>query len=617
MASKPPVLLVVLALLVMGCGPTALVPIDGGYSGEKGDDGVLLRLSQSGLDSLNQRWPLILDALAPGGRLTLPVACTKQGFTVPGLGSTDVFIADQGGPQGGQSDGLCDERDVPASVEVTVTRLSLVARPPDQVELALSLTMDTGKIYVTNPHAVLGVECDLKCSLGFASATAAPLDNTVSVDVRLLIDAAWDRLLSFRIDRIDGTQVCGATGALAPPACLDPTDLSMSDEGSCLVFGWACQLLDIDVIKTFVLQQLSPSLEAGLTALLTAQRCRPCGAGLSSCPSSTDGSGTESICSGGVCTDPRGGCVPRFLGVEGRVGLGGGGASEVDLSMAAGSTIVVDGGLLVGTRAGVEPQGRATCVPEVPAPELSKTRVPDFDREAAPGQRYDVAVSASGPLLDRALWAVHQSGGLCLAVDSSSFSALTTGLFKAVLPSLGPLAVRDGKDAPMMLLLRPERAPRVTVEQGGVDPMSGQPRAALTVALVDLSIDFYALVDDRMVRVATVTSDVSAPIALSFEGCDGVRPSVGALGVANVRTTNAELLAEDSQGLAGLVPSMLAVAQPAIAQALGSFALPRVGGLRLMPLEVKGLGLSETTQKYELMGFYGRLILPDDPSCAP
>jgi len=607
-----------LALGAWGCSSTSLAPIPSGqFSGPKADEALGLRLAPSGLAFINQHWPLLAEALAPGGTMTVPLACTQQRFTLPVIGPTDVFVADQGGPTGGQNDGACDGRDMPAQVQAKVTGLWVVTHPPAQIELAFDLTLDTGKIFVTNPHTAFGLTCDLKCSLAFATGGHGPGDNALSLGVRLLIDTTWDRLLTFEVDSIGGAKICGATGAGSPPGCLDPMDLSMSDEGSCLAFGWACDLLNVEAVKTFVFQQLSPALEASLTSLMTNQRCRPCSALGASCPVSTDGTGTASVCSQGLCVDPRGGCAPRLLGVEGRAGAQGSLAAGIDLSIAAGSTVTVDDGVTLGTRAGIEPVAKASCVPELDPPTAGSSRPADFGGEATGGLSYDLALSVSGAFLDRALWAAHQAGALCLTVDGQSTGGLDTSVVQAFLPSLGPLAVRDGRDAPMMLVLRPRAAPTMRVREGGVDAASGLSRPVLVVTLVDLAVDLYALIDDRMLRVLTVTSDVSAPVALSFPGCDRMKPELGQLELTNVRITDAEALAEDAQGLAALLPGLLALASPAIAQGLGELTLPMALGLRVEPLEAKGLGLVDPAQTtYAHLGLYARLLAPGDPSCA-
>src|SRR5207247_2407402 len=92
----------------------------------------------------------------------------------------------------------------------------------------------------------------------------------------------------------------------------------------------------------------------------------------------------------------------------------------------------------------------------------------------------------------------QQGGVLCLQLSSATTGLLNTGLFKTFLPSLGKLATRDGKDAPMMIVLKPGTPPEVKIGPGGMKPL-------LTVALKDLTIDFYASIDDRFARLFSLT----------------------------------------------------------------------------------------------------------------
>lgn len=599
--------LVFFLLLASACGGAgrgvSLEPLDAGaFTQAKLDEPLDVRLSERGVATLNEQGPRWLEALAPGGQLEVPVGCRQTTAPLGDLGVTELVLADQGGPFGGRLDGHCDDRDAPAQVTARFTSLAFSTKAPDQVELRLGLSLDTGPLFLTGTGPMSGAPCDLRCSVALASSAAAPTENRLALQVRLVVNEAWDRLLAVQLERIDGLAVCGAVGASAPPACLDPADLSVRDEGSCAELGQACELLGADAAKALFLHQVSGPLEAALSALLSRATCQPCGAALGGCPVSSDGSRTASVCDQGVCVDPRGGCVPRFLGIEGRTGPRG-----VALSLAAGAMAVVDdAGVALGTRGGVQPEARASCVPELPAPRPRGSRPPDLDR-AAQGLPYELAVAASGDFLDQGLWAAHQVGGFCVAVDRAQLGLLDTGTLSLLLPSLKPLARRDGRDAPMRLEVRPGTAPRVLTEVG--EPAAGEPRAALAVELKDLSLDLYALVDDRLVRVVTLTADVTAPLALVPAGCDRVRPVVGRLAAQRVRVANAELLAEDPPSIAALLPLLLEVAGPTLSESLGAFSLPTLGNLKLELLEARGLGEGH-------VGLYTRFLGDGEGTCA-
>lgn len=83
-----------------------------------------------------------------------------------------------------------------------------------------------------------------------------------------------------------------------------------------------------------------------------------------------------------------------------------------------------------------------------------------------------------------------------------------------------------------------------------------------------LELDLYALLEERFVRLFTVSVDLAVPLGLRTDGCAGVTPLVGTLtgAVTNVHVTNSELLAETRASLEGLVPALLTLAEPALAK---------------------------------------------------
>src|SRR5437868_12101456 len=96
-----------------GCASLAPIPGTAGYTGQKTDNAINLQLSPEGINYINANWQQLVGMFAPGGRLQVPVSCIVQ--NVPVIG--DVYIADQGGPMGGQLDRACDCKDQPALVD--------------------------------------------------------------------------------------------------------------------------------------------------------------------------------------------------------------------------------------------------------------------------------------------------------------------------------------------------------------------------------------------------------------------------------------------------------------------------------------------------------------------
>jgi hypothetical protein len=606
-----------------GSGCAGLTPYPAGtrYVGPKSDNAINFRLSAQGVNYLNSNWQTLIETFAPGRRLTLPVACSRQ--TTP-VG--DVIIADTGragcndedcGLMNGQCETSGARADVGASVQAVITGFALTPRGPDLLDATVQLTIDTGDIPLASVSSSF-VGCigfsRFKCAVRFNTAAANPTDNRLRATVRFSIAQRWDKLLAFQVTTISGTQVCGSSGALAPPQCLQPGDVSLAGRNFC--GDIYCGLADLDIVKSTLLELLSPTLQTQIQSLVGEQTCMSC-TSTADCPRTTDGTNLQATCQNNICRQGAE-CVPRFLGVEGTLGLGGllgsfgaPASAQLELSVAAGSSFTINQGMTFGTRVGVKPSMVSACVPPQAAPPQTAVNAPDFDGEATPGSPYHVGIGISSNFLNETFWAVQQSGGLCLNFSSDNVGLVNTGLFKTFLPSLGKLATRDGKDAPMLVALRPARPPTVTVGEGTYDPMTKRPiKPLLTLSLPDVSVDFYALLDDRYARLFTLTADISLPLSLIFEGCDKVTPALGDIRqlITNIRTANSEMLAEDPQVLADLVPAVIGLAEPALASGLSGFALPTLGSFKLKVNEVKGLGRITGTEAYNHLGLYAQLL---------
>jgi hypothetical protein len=628
-------LLFALVVVGLGCsgtgaGCSTLTPFPAGtrYMGPKNDNAINIRLSAAGINYLNTNWPMLIGAFAPGSTITVPVACSVTASLPAGLGT--VVIADQGtatcsggSPQHencGRMDGVCNttgpKADVPANVTVTITGFSLRPIAPDSLEASIQLSINTGNIYVDTTDRSLAYCAFLspaKCGINFNTGTnQPPNDNRIRANVKFTIDNKWDKLLAFSVTSFTGTTVCSGT---PNRDCLDPADLSFSGQNNC--GDVYCGLADWDPVKNLVLGLISAPLQSQISALIAKQTCQQCMTN-ADCPRSTDGSNVQATCNSDNVCEQGGRCVPRFLGVEGTMSmgalLGSFGApadSQIELSVAAGSSVAMDTGMAFGTRVGIQPTAVSACVPPQAAPPMTMVSPPDFDGEATPNSGYHVGLGISSNFLNGAFWAAQQSGALCLNLSSDNVGLINTGLFKTFLPSLGKLATRDGKDAPMMVVLRPARPPQVVVGEGTYDPVTKKPiKPLLLITLPDLSIDFYAMLDDRYARLFTLTADISLPLSLIFEGCDKVTPALGDLRslITNIRTANAEILAEDPQVLADLVPAVIGLAEPALAGGLSGFALPTLGSFKLKVNEVKGLGRITGTEAYNHLGLYAQLL---------
>ncbi len=616
-----------------GCASLTPFPAGTRYTGPKSDHGISLRLSPSGVAYLNSNWSEVVNAFAPGGTIELPVPCSVT--AIPTIG--DFVIADQGGvgctnESCGNNDGKCDSKDVDAKIKITVTGFALVPKAPDSIDATIQVSIDTDPLYVDtvkrNVSGCVGTS-PVKCVIDFNTARSGTPDNRLRATVKFSIDNRFDKLLAFELSGLTGTQACSASGAPPKPECIDGDDLKIDDDNNCGKIY--CNIADWDALKSFILGLISDPLQKQITDTLATIGCLPCTAD-AECPRTTDGSNSPSACDldKKICKLGTA-CVPRLLGTEGKLNLGellgSFGApsnSEMELSIAAGAMVSVQettnggGSMSFGTRVGVQPAAVSSCVPTLAPPAVIPVTFPDFDGEAMPNSPFHVGLGLSSNFLNYAFWSAHQAGALCLNLTTDSIGLITTGLFKTFLQSLGKLATRDGKDAPMMIALRPARAPTVKLGEGTYDPATKKPiKPLLLVTLPDLSIDFYAMIDDRYARLFTLTADISLPLSLVFEGCDKVTPALGDIKtlISNIRTSNAEMLAEDPKVLAELVPAVIGLAEPAIAKALKPTTLPALGGFKLKVNEIKGLGRIAGTEAFDHLGVYAQM-LPANGMCA-
>lgn len=610
-----------------GCSALAPLPGGGRYPGTKTDNAVNARVSAAGVSYLNTNWAKLVDMFAPGQVLTIDIPCTK--VAVPVIG--DVLLADDGtrgcnSTSCGKMDGTCDADDAPHPVAITITAFKLVPKAPDSVEAQVSVSIDTGRIFVdtTNRHhAACGFLTEVKCGLDYDAARQPPGVNSMKTTLKFSIDSKWDKQLRFTIGDLVGTEVCGASGAQPAPYCIDPDDLKFTGENNC--GNVYCGVADWSFLKNFVAKLISPMLQDKVQAALDKQECQTCGSGLPACPN-IPGASSTCITADGICKDTTSSaCVPRFLGVEGRVAIGSyissfGAPADaaLDMTLFAGASVKVDTGINLGTRAGMNAVAVAPCVPLLPAPPIVPVTPPDFDAAASVGSNYHVGVGLSQSFLNVAMHQVHQSGALCLALNASNVGLLSTTIFKPFLPSLGKLAVRDGKDAPMMVVLKPAAAPLVKVGEGTFDAVTKKPvKPLITLTLPDVTADIYVMIDDRYARLFSLGFDVSLPLSLIFNGCSSVQPAIGDVKslITNVKTSNSEMLAEDPKVLADLIPAVIGLAEPALATALKPFALPALGPFKLKVTDTKGVGAIAGTENYNHLGIYAQL-LPSTAACA-
>ena len=580
-------------------------------------------MSAHGFGALNANALTILDAFAPGGQLVVPVPCSEQAVSVGPIPAGKLIIADTGGlyctaESCGRMDGVCNPAiDVGHTITLAFTSLTFAPKSPDLLEAKVTATVQTGRLPISSVgnSAVLCLSSNrAKFTVDLDTGRAPPASTDLNIDIKFAIDTRWDQLLSLEVANVGNAQAC--SGSTTPPHCIDPADMEILNEG-CSTLAIA----SLAPVKALLINQLAASLRTQITEALSDANCAACGP-MGECP--TFGTATSSCeTDAGVCRDTMTGkCVPSLFGAEGRLevgqALGAFGApanSAIELSFGAGGSAEANpAGLTAGLRGGARELAVASCVAPVTRPAPATLPLPDFDLDApAP---YDIGLSVSGQMVSELLFRAQQSGALCLELGTENVSALESGLLATLLPSLGLLT--DGRNVPLRVVIRPVNPPVAVVGAGTVDANGRPLDPLLRLNWRGVELDVYALLDDRLARLFTVSADLSLPFGVTLDGCSGVTPVVGSLmgAVTNVTIKNSETLAEPLSVLQNLVPSLLTLAEPALAGGLSAFTLPDFNGFQLKMVGARGIGHLSGSTTYNHVGLYAEL-LSGGPACVP
>ncbi|MCB9646126.1 MAG: hypothetical protein H6730_05950 [Deltaproteobacteria bacterium] len=236
---------------------------------------------------------------------------------------------------------------------------------------------------------------------------------------------------------------------------------------------------------------------------------------------------------------------------------------------------------------------RPTFTPPVPLPSATEA---DLDFDGTPETPYDLAFGLSQDVLQQIAWSVYTSGLLCGVIGQESYSDLSTDTLSLLIPSVRFLTrshLFPRSEAPARLSVYMRSEPKVVIGTGEVRSTGGsdvwyEPLARLD--LDDVELNFSVLVDERWLRILTVSLDIHVGIgATPTPG--GIEPLLG-VGVADlvsdVHVTNSELLAESPQSLETTIPTLISILLLDFTGSQGVVELPQIPGLDLSILGLRG-----------------------------
>ncbi len=582
------------AILLFGlaCGESScdcVAPLEGPVAEDaKLYDAVQARLTPAAFDFVEDNLTDIIDTfLEEGLNFEVPYVDATQEFDA-GLFTITIVMH------------IC-ETPCPLAAEIVSASMSRV--PPDTLGLDASLNLN-GTLVITG---------DLDCEV--------PLhvqNKPVHADLKLLIDGR-DHLLTFDVQNID-------------------VELTSDDYDLDCEWGWFDFLMDpivswlTGLITPLLNDQLMGELDGTIADALAEFTCLPCDFYSGGCPAGSD-------CNGDGYCERDGQCLVSPLGVVGRLDLGElladvspGLSAELDLFVAAGQwesaavdPLVLDDGLEARLIGGAATE-RHACVP---APDPAQVpdnapppRLPFSDVVPGTADGYMTGIGVSDAFLDWFMYKAFLSGLLCLTIDTATTDGmLSSGTLAALLGSLNRLT--GGQNTPVRLELVPGGVPQAEIGAGTFTTDADGNRILdeplLHLLLPEVGLDFYVLVDERWVRVVTLTQDIRLMLGLDFTPDNTVVPlfDEDSIEIENVQATNYELLAEDPAALEGLIPTLVGMALPMLTDSLAPIEIPPIEGFALEVTAVQGDMPRPNTDFFEYMGIYAKLRLATAPLPPP
>lgn len=565
-----------------GNGCDCVAPIPGGFPpAERVPNAIQVRVSDTGLAALEaDPAGLISGLIGDGMGLTFDVppacaaddnpqiCCAGDDMPLPECGPIEIDLAEQPG----------DAPRLEINPVAGSSQLDVTVRA--RVRTAMPLPI----VYTV----IFPVSCDANID----TEAAGPNDDlllTTTVNLVQDPDAGTTRI------EVGDVQV----------SQLDDGDLFLSGNLLCDFANALIGSFTDSLITTF---------QDAIKSAITDQLCKQCPSGdVAECGSFADS------CDSGVCM--KGGACYQELGITGRMAaaalfgsMSPGTLGAIDIYDVAGGYADTDsGGISLGILGGMLPGGKARdrCGPPATAPQSVSIPVSNFftgNTRPDTGDAFDFALGVHKHNLDMFSYAAYEGGFLCLTIGTNSIDLLTSDTLSIAMPSLPDLL--HGEVSQIFLGLRPQQPPDIVLglgtfrDEGGTQVID-EPLLDITMNNVD--VDLFAQVDDQYVRVMTLNADVHLPLNLQVNAAGELEPVLGDLENAftNVTVSNSDALLETNQELADKFPALLSLAVPFLADGLGSFALPELGGLTL---RIADNGITAVDNK-TFLGIFGSFEL--------
>ena len=145
------------------------------------------------------------------------------------------------------------------------------------------------------------------------------------------------------------------------------------------------------------------------------------------------------------------------------------------------------------------------------------------DFEGAP---YHLGASLAKPALNQVMFSLYNTGSLCLEIGSDSINTLTGGGFQLSAATLdlltaGKLKQFADPSAPAIIAISPSQPPVISYGAGTVD------EGHILVTWPDVEVSFYVLMFERFSRIFAVSADISLQVAVFNEpGTETLKISV-------------------------------------------------------------------------------------------